>query len=81
MEDLIISADTLRSAKCSADDLKIDFAVYMYDKNRLSIGQAKRIAGLSQIEFQKELSKRGISIKYSIEDIEQDLKNLDSLSK
>jgi predicted HTH domain antitoxin len=40
------------------------------------MGQAKKLAGLTQIEFQKELSKNGVLIKYDIEDFEKDLENL-----
>jgi len=40
------------------------------------MGQAKKLASLTQIEFQKELSKRGVFIKYEMEYLEKDLENL-----
>ncbi len=76
MGDLIISGNILKELKVSPSELKFDFAVYLYDKGKLTMGQAKKLAGLTQIEFQKEMSKRGIFIKYDIEDLEKDLKNL-----
>lgn len=76
MQDLIISGNILEGLKISPAELMIDIAVYLYDKEKLSMGQAKKLAGLTQIEFQKELSKNGVLIKYDIEDFEKDFSNL-----
>ena len=73
---LIISDQTLEQARLSADDLLIDLACYLYEKKRLSTGQARTLAGLNQIEFQQELAARDINIHYTEEDLEKDLENL-----
>jgi predicted HTH domain antitoxin len=57
----------------------IDLVVYLYNKERLTMGQAKKLAGLTPLEFQKEMSKRGVNIKYDIDDLEKDLENLNQL--
>jgi predicted HTH domain antitoxin len=80
MQDFIISGSLLKNIKLSPNQLMIDLSVYLYDKERLTMGQAKKLAGLSQVEFQKELSKRNINIKYEVEDFEDDLKTLENLS-
>ena len=80
MQDLIISGDMLEELQISPTDLLIDLAVYLYDKERLSIGQAKKLAGLSQVEFQREMSKRGVYIKYDMKDLEKDLDVLNRIS-
>jgi len=54
----------------------VDLACYLYDKKRMSMGQAKHLAGLGQISFQKELAKRDIYIHYTEEGLKKDLKNL-----
>ena len=79
MQDLIVSGHILQELKISPSELLIELAVYLYDSEKLSIGQAKKLAGLTQIAFQKELSKRNVLIKYDVEDFETDLKNLSSL--
>ena len=48
----------------------------MYDKKRMSMGQARHLAGLNQISFQKELAKRDIYIHYTEADLKKDLENL-----
>ena len=73
---LIITDDILSKARLSADELLIDLACYLYDKKRMSMGQARHLTGLDQISFQKELAKRDIYIHYTEEDLEKDLQNL-----
>ena len=79
MQDLIVSGNILQELRITPSELLIDLAVYLYDSEKLSIGQAKKLAGLTQIAFQKELSKRNVLIKYDVEDLETDLKNLSFL--
>lgn len=79
MQDLVISGDVLRELKISPTELTIDLAVYLYEKERLSMGQAKKLARLTQVEFQKELLKRNVYINYNENDLETDLSNLSLL--
>ncbi len=78
---LVIDKEILRKAEITAEELVIEVAVYLYDSGRLSMGQAKTLAQLDQIAFQKELAKREVYIKYEVEDLETDLKNLQILKK
>lgn len=73
---LIISDDILSKVQMSGEDLIIDLSCYLYDKQRFSLGQARALAGVDQMMFQKELALRGIDIHFSKEDLDQDLKNL-----
>jgi predicted HTH domain antitoxin len=73
---LIISDDILKATNVSEAELLLEFAIYLYDKNRLSLAKACKLAGLDQLSFQKELAIHGIYLKYSIEDLHQDLETL-----
>ncbi len=73
---LIIPIEVLEQAKMTAQELAVEIAVYLYEKKRLTMGQAKRVAGLGQIAFQHELAKRGVYIHYNLADFEKDIKNL-----
>lgn len=73
---LIITDSTLSKAQLSAEELLVDLACYLYDKKRMSLGQARHLSGLDQISLQKELAKRNVNIHYTEEDLEKDLKNL-----
>jgi len=74
-----IPDEVLAQAKLSTAELKVELAAYLYEKKRLSIGKARKIAGLSLIDFQKELAKRNIYLHLTKEDVDTDLKNLRKL--
>jgi len=74
--DLIISGQVLEQAQFSPAELRLEIAVYLYAKERLSMGQAQRLAGIDRIAFQKELSKRGVFIQFDVNDLHEDLLNL-----
>lgn len=74
--DLVIPGNVLEQAKYSAAELLLDLAVFLYAAERFSIGQARRLAGLDHVSFQKELSRRGIALHFEIEDLHDDLQTL-----
>ncbi len=76
MMALLISDEILEKAQISEKELLLDLACYLYDKKKLSMGIARGLANLNQIEFQMELAKREIDIHYTEEDLQKDLKNL-----
>ncbi|MBL7792670.1 MAG: UPF0175 family protein [Saprospiraceae bacterium] len=77
--DLLIKEEILEKAEITAEELIIEIAVHLYDIGRLSMGQARNLAQLDQISFQKELAKRDVYIQYDIKDLETDLENLRKL--
>ncbi len=71
-----IPDEVLKSAELTAGEFLIDVAVYLYDKERLSFGQARKLSGLDVLGFQKALADRNVFLKYGVEDMERDVKNL-----
>ena len=78
-ENLVIPKEILDAIKLPSEELRIEIAVYLYDKEKLSMGQAKRLAGLDQLAFQKELAKRDVYIHFSMKELEDDLETLRNL--
>ncbi len=74
--DFIVPGEFLRSVKMTPQELAIEIAVYLYEKERLTLGQAKRLADLDQISFQKELAARNVYIHIKEADVLQDVENL-----
>ena len=71
--DLIVPKEVLDKAHLSAEELSIEIATHLYATKRLTMGQARRLAGLDLISFQKELSRRNVCINYGVEDFHSDL--------
>jgi predicted HTH domain antitoxin len=76
VKDFVVSGDFLESAKMTSSELAVEIAVYLYANNRLTLGQAKRLAQLDQISFQKELAARNVFIHFETADLVKDAENL-----
>ncbi|MBI3194345.1 MAG: UPF0175 family protein [Ignavibacteriae bacterium] len=71
-----ISDDLIRSSGLNEHDLKIESAITLFQNDKLTLAQASRMAEMPQLFFQRELAKRKISLHYSLEDLQIDLKNI-----
>ena len=54
--------------------IKVELALSLYQKGYLSLGQARKLAGLSKQDFINELSRRKIHRHYYREDLEDDIR-------
>lgn len=75
-EDLIIPKEILENIHISRDEMLIELAVHLYDTRRLTMGQAKSLAGLDQIEFQNEMASRNVYLNYDVEEFRKDIETL-----
>ena len=60
----------------SAKEILLKVALILFQEEKLTLGQAGKLAGLHQFEFQKELAKREIPIHYGEEDYRRDLQTI-----
>jgi predicted HTH domain antitoxin len=54
-------------------ELKTDLAVVLYQREAISIGNARKLAGMSKWEFFEELGRRKIPRHYTEKELEEDL--------
>ncbi len=73
---ITVPDEILTDSTLTYDSLLVEFAVFLYEHNLATIGQAHRIANIDLISFQKELAKHNIYIRMGIEDFHKDLQNL-----
>jgi len=59
-----------------SSELKIQLALFLYEKGKLSFGKARELAGLSVWEFMEKLSENKIPLNYDIEDLKEDLETI-----
>lgn len=74
--DFIVPKEFLQSVKMTPQELATEMAVYLYERKRLTLGQAKRLSGLDQISFQKELARRNVYLHIEEKDVLRDAENL-----
>jgi predicted HTH domain antitoxin len=51
----------------------------LYQKGLLSFGKARQLAAMSKWDFHQLLGEEGIIRRYDVEELEQDLKTLETL--
>ena len=76
---VVIPDDILQAIKMTEDELKLEIAIMLYEQQKISSGKVRAWTGLTVIEFQHELAKRGLYINYDVEDFQSDIKTLQSL--
>ncbi len=59
--------------RVQAEDVRLDLALGMYASDRATLGRAADIAGLTQLDFQRELGRRQIPLHYDRDDFAADL--------
>ncbi len=77
---LLLTEEELRSVGLTPEDARRELAVYLFSQDRLTLGQASRLAALSQAHFMRLLAQRGISLHYSVDDLDADLRTLEDLN-
>ena len=60
----------------SAKEILLKVGILLFQEERLTLGQASKLAGLHQYEFQKELAARNIPVHYNEEDYLRDLQTI-----
>lgn len=77
---VLIEDEILQSAKITEQGLRVELAVLFYQQQRLSFGQARKLAGLDYAAFERLLFERNIP-RFTSDALADDLATLDFLKK
>ncbi len=73
---MTIPDEILTAAHMSEPEIRRELALALFQQERLTLGQARSLAGMSHLEFQALLADRQIPIHYGVEEFREDLRNL-----
>lgn len=73
---LVISEDIVKASGLSEQELILELIILLFQRKKISLGKAAKLAQMPLLHFQHELAMRKISIHYDESDLEIDLKNL-----
>jgi predicted HTH domain antitoxin len=73
---LVIPDELLKAARMSEAELMQEIVLMLFQQEKLTLGRASRLLGITQIEFQRLLASRKICVHYDVEDFRQDIKSL-----
>ncbi len=72
-------SDILQAAHISKEEVKIELAILLYRKGRLSYAQARALSGISRIEFDDLLFEYGVPSDFTVEDLHQDYRTIEQM--
>jgi predicted HTH domain antitoxin len=76
-----IPDDILLASRMTSKDISVELAVHLFETGKLSIGNAKSLAGMTLWTFQNLLASRKIPIHYGVEEYKEDLNTLRRLKR
>lgn len=76
-----IPDEVLEAARMTEEEMRQEFAVFLFQQEKLTLAQASRFAGMTPLEFQHLLASRRIPLHYGIEDLDEDLETLRGLGR
>lgn len=78
---VVISDEILQAAHLTAAEMRQEIAILLFQREKLSLGQASRLAEMPQWQFQALLASRQISPHYDVDEFDEDLKTLRKLGR
>lgn len=76
-----IPREVLQASRMSAEELRRELALHLFERQKLSFGKARELAEMSVWDFQQLLGSRGISVHYDVEAYENDRETLKRLGR
>ncbi|MCC5637830.1 UPF0175 family protein [Nostoc sp. CHAB 5844] len=78
---IVIPDEILVATRMTDAELKQEIAVMLFQKEKLTLAQASRLAEMNRIPFQHLLASRQIPVHYGVDDFEKDIKNLQEMGR
>ena len=76
-----IPDEILVAAHISEPELKQELALTLFQRERLTLAQASRLADMSRLAFQRLLAERQIPIHYGAGEFDEDLRTLRKMGR
>lgn len=78
---IVVPDEILTATRMTEAEMRQEIAVMLFQKEKLTLAQASRFAGMNRIAFQHLLASRQIPVHYDVEDFEQDIQNLREMGR
>lgn len=78
---IFIPDEIIAATRMTEAEMKQEIAIMLFQKEKLTLAQASKLAGMNRIAFQHLLASRQIPVHYDVQDFEQDIKNLREMGR
>ncbi len=79
--NLTIPDEIIKTTRMSTSEILQELAIVLFQKEKLTLGQASSFAKMNQIQFQHLLASRQIPIHYDKNEFDQDIQTLKELGR
>ncbi len=76
---LLIPDELVKASGLSEAELLQELVLLLFEREKLTLGKASRLLGITQLEFQKLLASHNLYIHYNVQDLHEDVRNLKEL--
>ena len=66
----------LEEVNLTESQVKLELAIWLYQKEPLTMAQAAKLANLHRMQMQRELARREIPIHYGIKELKSDMEKM-----
>ncbi|BAZ03853.1 UPF0175 family protein [Calothrix sp. NIES-3974] len=78
---VVVPDEILTATGMNETQMRQEIAVMLFQRDKLTLAQASRFAGMHRVAFQHLLASRHIPVHYGLEDFEQDIQNLREMGR
>ena len=78
---IVVPDEILTTTRMTESEMRQEISVMLFQKEKLTLAQASRFAGMHRVAFQHLLASRQIPVHYDVEDFEQDIQNLREMGR
>ncbi|MEO5649938.1 MAG: UPF0175 family protein [Ginsengibacter sp.] len=79
---LVLDDELIKGMNMSEQEIKLEFAIWLYERDKISLRKAANLASLHWLDFSKILVQRNIStVKMNNEEFETEVSTVNDLFK
>ena len=77
---LVLDDDFVKDINMSEQEIKLEFAIWLYERDKISLRKAAKMASLYWMDFSEILCERNIpTVKMNTEEFETEIRTISSL--
>lgn len=77
MATITVPDEVLLATRMTREEIQLELAISLFQKEKLSFGKARELAGLDFWAFQQILGSRGIAPHYDVAEFHEDLATIE----
>ncbi len=76
---LVISNELIQASGLSEPELLQELVLLLFQQEKITLGNASRFLGMTQLDFQALLAEKNLYIHYDVNELHEDIKDLQEL--